>query len=118
MATNRSYTLPDDLLEFLESEAKEYGVKKSQIIQEELRNRQRRKRKITVNERIVFAFLLVAIGFTIWCFAMLLMPYAGNVSQYIFALMFAGLISVISGYVAFYLIYKQTAIRKKGTVQT
>lgn len=106
-------SLPDDLFHFLEGECKN-NQGKSEVIQEELRNRQRRKRKITVNERIVYAFLLVAIGFTLWIFSMLILPITPDVSKYVAYLLGLGLLSLLAGYVTFYIIYKQRR-RKKWT---
>lgn len=100
-----SVSLPEDLKDFLEQESMELHMKKSSIVQEELYKRKHRKKNARY-EQMAYVFLLFAIGVTLWFFTLLILP------EIFFSIfMTIGLISIIAGYVGFYLIYKKGVLK-------
>ena len=110
-----SISLSPDLIVFLENEAKEYRVKKSQIVKEELYNRKKRKNN-EYKDKLAFSFLLIVIGTTLLFFTMLLYPvFAPSFILFIVCFLSISITILISGYVGMYVAFKKKRYSKTWT---
>jgi len=111
MAENRiplSFSIPHDLNEFLEQEAITCNTKKSNIIQEELYNRMKRK-KNEGKDKMAFSLLLVVMGITLLGFSIFLIPV---IFIMFIALGFIGMIALLTGYLGVYVVFKEKRLVK------
>lgn len=102
-----SVSLPNEWIVFLEDEAKEHRVKKSQIVKEELYNRKKRKNN-EYKDSLAFSFLLIVIGTTLLFFTMFFYPiFTPSFILFIVCFLLIGIATLISGYTGMYVAFKK-----------